>query len=485
MTKTVAPMFINGREHTPDRPARVLRSPGNGTECGAVSLGTAEDVDLAVGAARAAARHLRTASVFERADLCRRLADAVAAHRTDLARRLSTEHGKPFRTEAHGEIDAVITAFRDAADQVVSMRVESIAVRDPAKRVAITRRPRGVYSVITPWNFPLAVASIYYLAPGLATGNALVWTPAPSVSGVASQLVAILAEAGLPAGALNLVTGEGPVVGNAAIRHPGVDAVAFTGSTATGHRIAEAAVGKPLQLELGGNGPTIVLPDADLDLAAEAIAGGCFANAGQICTSTERVLAHRDIATPLAERIAERAARIVLGDPFDPATTMGPVHTAELADRIRSQVGAAVAGGGRLLAGGTSLPDAPTANYVPATVVDAVPHDAELHVAETFGPVAPVVHFADDAELHALVHRSDFGLSGAIFSTDIERAIPLAESLPCGIVNLNETSSYWEPNIPAGGVSGTGSGYGRTGGPWSLEEMTEQQAIVITTRSGD
>ncbi|PSK89692.1 succinate-semialdehyde dehydrogenase/glutarate-semialdehyde dehydrogenase [Murinocardiopsis flavida] len=485
MSQPVAPMFIDGKEHTPDRPTRVLRSPGDGTECGAIRLGTTEDVDLAVRAARAAAPGLRTTPVFERADLCRRLADAVAANRTDLARRLSTEHGKPFHTEAHGEIDAVVNAFRDAADQVVSMRTESIAVRDPAKRVAVTRRPRGVYAVVTPWNFPLAVASIYYLAPGLATGNALVWTPAPSVAGVAAELTAILHDAGLPAGALNLVTGEGPVVGNAAIRHPGVDAVAFTGSTATGHRIAEAAVGKPLQLELGGNGPTIVLPDADLDLAARAIAGGCFANAGQICTSTERILAHRDIATPLAERIAEHAAAVVLGDPFDPATTMGPVHTADLAAKVRGQVEAAVAGGGRLVAGGTALPDAPTPNYVPATVVDGVPHDAELHVAETFGPVAPVVHFADDAELRSLVHRSDFGLSGAVFSADIERAIPLAESLPCGIVNLNEASSYWEPNIPAGGVSGTGSGYGRTGGPWSLEEMTEQQAIVITTRSGD
>lgn len=478
-------MFVGGKPYSPDRPTRTNHGPGDGSAVGEIPLGTTEDVEVAVTAAVAGAAELRKMSVFDRSAMCRRLADAVHERREELSRLLSAEHGKPHHSEGLGEIGAVVNAFRDAADQVVSMRSESIAVRDTTKRVFISRRPRGVYSVITPWNFPVGVASIYYLAPGLATGNAIVWTPGPSVSAIASKLTEVLHEAGLPDGALNLVTGEGPVVGNAAIRHPRVNAVGFTGSTPTGRKIAEAAIGKPVQLELGGNGPTIVLPDADLDLAAMSIASGCFSNAGQICTSTERVLAHSAVANELAERVAAIAAAVRLGDPFDPKTTMGPVHTAELAERVRRQVSEAEDAGAEILIGGGRVPDAPTENYVPATVVNKVPADAELHVAETFGPVAPIVHWSCIDELRSLVTSSEFGLSAAIFSADIGRAMTLAEELPTGIVNLNEASSYWEPNIPAGGTSGSGSGYGRTGGPWSLEEMTEQQAIVITTRALD
>jgi len=477
-------MYVGGAPYAPDRPSREVRGPGDGTVVGRVLLGTGEDVDRAVAAANAAAPAQRRASVFERADLCRTLAAAIEANADELARLLAREHGKPYRTEARGEVGAVATAFRDAADHVVSVRTESMPVRDPAKRVLVRRRPRGTYAVITPWNFPIGVAAIYYLAPGIAAGNTLVWTPAPTVSGVASLLTRVLHDAGLPPGVLNLVTGEGPVVGQAAIGHPGVHAVAFTGSTATGTAIVRAAAGKPVQLELGGNGPSIVLDDADLDRAAAAIAGGSFANAGQICTSTERVLAHAGIAADLAERIAAHAGKVVLGDPFAEDTTMGPVHTAELADRVCAQIAGAAAGGGRIVAGGGRPDGAPTPNYVRPTVVDDVPPDCDLHVAETFGPVAPIVRWRTLDELHRHVAASPFGLSGAVFGRDTARALALAEDLPCGIVNLNEASSYWEPNIPAGGTSGSGSGYGRTGGPWSIEEMTEQQAIVLTTDGG-
>lgn len=481
MSAQTFPMLIGGRPHVPDRPVREIRSPGDGALVGLLRLGTAEDVDNAVAAARAAAPRQRASSVFDRSALCREIAHAIGTHREELAKQLALEHGKPLHAEALGEIDGVVTAFHDAADQIVSLRSESMAVRDPNKRVLLSRRPRGVYSVITPWNFPLGVAATYYLAPGIAAGNTLVWTPAPSVSGIAVRLAEVLHETALPPGVLNVVTGEGPVVGDVAIRHEGVNAVGFTGSTPTGKLVAEAAAGKPLQLELGGNGPSIVFDDADLDVAAAAIAGGAYANAGQICTSPERILAHDSVAGQLAEGIAEYAAKIQLGNPLETATTMGPVHTAEGAARACTQIEQAVAAGARVLTGGGRPADAPTEHYVQATVVDDVPAEADLHVAETFAPVAPIVHFHDRTQLHELVAASHFGLSGALFSRDIGQAIPLAEQLPCGIVNLNKASSYWEPNIPAGGTSDSGSGYGRTGGPWSIEEMTEQQAVVIAT----
>jgi acyl-CoA reductase-like NAD-dependent aldehyde dehydrogenase len=279
---------------------------------------------------------------------------------------------------------------------------------------------------------------------------------------------------------VNLITGEGPVVGAAVVQHPGVDAIGFTGSSRTGRLVAAAAAEKPCFLELGGNGPTIVLGDADLALAAKRIAWGSFTNAGQICTSTERVLADASIAGELAARLADEAASVRLGHPLDEATTMGPMHTAAGAARALGQIERARERGALVLAGGGLQPGSPTEHYFEPTVVDRVPAESDLHVDETFAPVAPIVHFASIQDLGPLVRASSYGLSGAIFSRDVARAMQLAEHLPCGIVNINETSAYWEPQIPAGGVSGKLSGHGRTAGRWAIEEMTEPRTIVVS-----
>jgi succinate-semialdehyde dehydrogenase/glutarate-semialdehyde dehydrogenase len=290
-----------------------------------------------------------------------------------------------------------------------------------------------------------------------------------------------IADAGvLPDGTLSVVTGDGPVVGDALARHPGVAGVGFTGSTGVGEQVAQAAAGKPLLLELGGNGPSIVLEDADLELAAAAIASSSFANAGQVCTATGRVLAHASIAGELAERVAAHAGELVLGLPLDPATTMGPVHRAPLAERIVTQVEEAVAAGATVVAGGRRRDDLPTANYLEPTVVDRVPADAPLHVDETFGPIAPIVRFDGARELRELVEASRFGLFGAIYSRDVPRAMRIAEQLPSGTVNINGPSNYWEPHLPAGGSAGRASGVGRAGGRWSIEAMSEEQTITVS-----
>jgi acyl-CoA reductase-like NAD-dependent aldehyde dehydrogenase len=308
-----------------------------------------------------------------------------------------------------------------------------------------------------------------------------VWTPAPSTSLVALAVADAIDEAGvLPAGALTVVTGDGPVVGDALARHPHVHGVGFTGSTAVGERVAAAAAGKPLLLELGGNGPSIVLTDADLEQAAAAIAGSAFANAGQVCTATGRVLAHESVAAELAERIAAHADAVVVGLPLDPATTMGPVHQAALADRILEQLGDATRSGAAVVSGGRRRDDLPTPNYLEPTVVDRVPADAALHVEETFGPVAPIVRFGSEAELRGLVDASRFGLFSAVFSRDVARAMRIAELLPTGTVNINGPSNYWEPHIPAGGAAGRASGVGRAGGRWSIEAMSQTHTLTVT-----
>jgi succinate-semialdehyde dehydrogenase/glutarate-semialdehyde dehydrogenase len=459
---------------------RTVVSPATGDVLGELPLHTPADVDAAVGAARTAARELARLSPFERADLCDAVADAIDARADAIARLLAVEHGKPLEAEARGEVAVFASAFREAAQQVRWMTGELVPAHDESKRVLVRRRPLGVCGVITPWNFPLGVPGLYYLAPGLAAGNALVWTPAPSTSLVALEAAAAIAEAGLPTGAIAVVTGDGAVVGDAVARHPGVDGVGFTGSTAVGALVARAAAGKPVLLELGGNGPTIVLADADLELAAAAIAGSSFANAGQVCTATGRVLADETVAGELAERLAAHASELVVGLPLDPATTMGPVHQEAVADRVVDQVAGAAAQGARVVAGGGRMEELPTRNYVAPTVVDAVPAGAALHVEETFGPVAPIVRFSGMAELRKLVDASPFGLFSAVFSGDVARAVRLAEELPTGTVNVNAPSSYWEPHLPAGGAAGRASGVGRAGGRWSIEAMSEAHTITVS-----
>ncbi|MGO1972240.1 MAG: aldehyde dehydrogenase family protein [Propionibacteriaceae bacterium] len=471
-------MIIGGEAYAPDRERRVYDSPSTGEPVSEILLGTVDDVDRAVAAARAALPALAKLSLDERADLLLRTAAAIRARAEDFAQLLATEHGKTYHADAMGEIEASAEAMAAAGGQARWLTESHYPLSTRGKRLLTVRRPRGVYGVLTPWNFPLGIATQYYLGPGLAAGNTMVWLGAPSVNSTHALLAETIAEL-WPAGAINFVTGDGPVVGQALAGHAGVDAVGFTGSTPVGNAVQAAAVGKPTFLELGGNGPTIVLPDADVARAATRIAGGSFTNAGQICTASGRILAHASIASELADAIAEESKKFVLGDPFDQATTMGPVHRQELAATVISQVDDAVAQGARLVSGGHLLDGAPTPHYLLPTVVDDVPATADLHRAETFGPVAPVVHYESAEQLDQLITASPFGLHGGIFSRDVEKALSLGETLRVGHVNINDTSAYWEPSIPAGGAAGAVSGIGRSGGPWSVMEMTEVQTFAL------
>lgn len=474
-------MLIAGNRYAPQRERRTYISPATGEPVSSILLGTPEDVDRAVAAARAALPAMAALSLDERAVLLQRTADAMRARADEFAAILSLEHGKTYYRDALGEVTGSAAGIEHAGAQARWLTESHYPVSAAGKRVMTVRRPRGVYGILTPWNFPLGIMSQYYLGPGLAGGNTMVWIGAPSVNSTHALLAEIVAEI-WPAGSLNFVTGDGPVVGQALASHPGVDAIGFTGSTGVGMEVHRAAAGKPSFLELGGNGPTIVLADADVERAAERIASGSFSNAGQICTASGRILADASIASELADAIAVHSRTFVLGDPRDETSTMGPVHQEALAAKVLSQVENAAAQGARLVTGGARLEGAPTPNYVLPTVVDDVPANADLHTAETFGPVAPVVHFAGDSELHALLAASPFGLHGGIFSRDIERAIGLGETLRVGHVNINDTSAYWEPSIPAGGAAGAASGIGRAGGPWSVMEMTEVQTFTIESR---
>ena len=478
-------MYIGGRwVDSVSRATYQARSPASGEMIATLPEGTREDAQRAIAAAREGTERLARLSVWERAKLCARVADVLERRKDELARTLTLDQGKPLHSEAKAEVDATVAGWRNAADHVKWLETSVIPVEDPHKRVLTIRQARGVYAVITPWNFPLNIPT-EYLAPGLAAGNAMVWVPAPTTSVVAVKLVECLEEAEVPAGAINLVTGPGPVVGDEIVAHAGTDAVAFTGSSATGEHIARRAAGKPLLLELGGNGPTLILDDANLEQAANAAAFGAFFNAGQVCSAAERILVHRSVHDEVANRLVDHATHIQLGDPFDERTQMGPLNNQPVAEKTDRHLADALARGAKVLAGGSRARGWPTDLYYQPTVLTGVARDAMINREETFGPVAPLIPFQTDEEALAWANDSTLGLVSAVFTRDLSRAFWFAERLRTGIVNVNDSTNYWELHIPFGGVAGKRSGVGRLGGRHTLYEMTDLRTICLDVRRLD
>jgi acyl-CoA reductase-like NAD-dependent aldehyde dehydrogenase len=294
------------------------------------------------------------------------------------------------------------------------------------------------------------------------------------------RLAECLEAADLPPGVVNLVTGPGPVVGDEIAANPGTQAVGFIGSVATGHQVARRAAGKELLLEMGGNGPLVVMDDADLDKAVDATLEACFLNAGQSCTAGERVLVHEDVRDDyLAGLVAAIGARVRLGDPFDDATTMGPLNNEPTAAKTERHVTDALGRGASLVTGGNRAPEHGSDLFFEPTVLDGVTDDMEIAEHETFGPVVPVSTIRGEHEAVELVNRSEYGLLSAIFTRDLRRGLAFAESVRTGWVNVNQGTNYWESHLPFGGRAGSASGVGRVGGRFSMERLTELKTIVI------
>jgi len=455
-----------------------LTSPATGEELAVVDQGTRHDVDRAVATAAAALEPLRRMTAFERAALCHAVADRLLERREDIARDISLEQGKVYATEALAEVDVAAGMYRDAAECAKRLESSVYQSSEPSKRILTIRQPRGVYGVITPWNFPLAIPS-EYLSAGLATGNAIVWKPSEWTPLSATHLAHAFLDAGVPEGTLNLLLGAPAEVGEAVAAHPGIAAIGLTGSPHTGQLVAARAAGKPMLLELGGNGPTVVFADCDLDRAAARTAAGSFDNAGQICNSTERILVERSVRDAFVERLLEAARSVRLGSPFDGETTMGPLTTEPTARKVDAHLADAAEGGADVLCGGRRADAHPTRLYYEPTVVTGVTEAMLLNREETFGPVAPVLAFEDEADALRLAASCPLGLNGSLWTRDLSRAIRVAERLGTGTVNVNETSAYWQPHTPVGGFTGSGSGVGRIGGMHTLLEMTQLKTITI------
>ena len=296
----------------------------------------------------------------------------------------------------------------------------------PGAHVLLMRRPKGPVAVVTPWNWPYTMPA-EIVAPALAVGNTVVWTPAPSTSVCSGLLAECFAEADLPPGVFNFVPGEGPVAGDAIVSHPDTVAVGFIGSTATGRKIAQRAAGKTLLLEMGGNGPLVVLDDADVGAAADAAITACFLCAGQSCTAGERLLVHEAVRKDFVAALAERALKqSQLGDPLLEATQMGPLNNEPVAAKMDAHVQDAVMRGAAVVAGGERAGGFPTDLYWPATILDGVPADAHAATEETFGPIAPIVAIASLEEAIEQTNASPYGLMAAIFTNDLRKGLRFA-----------------------------------------------------------
>jgi len=455
-------------------------SPATGESIGTVPEGTREDARRAIAAANAARREWSSLSAFERAASMQRVADLIEERRDDLARTLTLDQGKPLHAESYDEVEELLVYWRMAAADATRLSGSMPPSVDAGKRILAYRVPRGVVGVITPWNWPYTMPA-ELIAPALAAGNAVVWTPASSTSVCAVKLAECIVDAELPTGVFSMVTGPGAVVGDEIASSPGTHAVGFIGSIATGLKVATGAAGKATVLELGGNGPMVVLDDADIEAAAEASIAASFLCAGQSCTAGELFLVHESVHDEFVERLRAAVERTVrLGDPFADETTMGPLNNESTALKMDEHVADALQRGAELVVGGKRASGFPTDLYWQATVLAEVTEDMDVAREETFGPVVPIVRISSDEEALRIANSSPYGLLTAIWTRDLARGLRFAEAVDAGWVNINESTNYWESHLPFGGRAGKSSGVGRVGGSSVLEAFTEPKTVVVT-----
>jgi betaine-aldehyde dehydrogenase len=429
-----------------------------------------EEADEAVARAKAAFPAWRDAAPGDRAKLLRRLARVLEERVEELAQLEARNVGKPI-SDARGEVGSVVDVFDYYAGAPERLLGTQIPV---AGGIDITfREPLGVVGLITPWNFPLSIAS-WKIGPALAAGNTIVLKPAELTPLTAIELGKVALEAGIPEGVLNVVNGPGRVVGERIVEHPDVAKVAFTGSTAVGRRVGELASQsiKRVTLELGGKSANIVFADADLKQAAASAPGAVFGNAGQDCCARSRILVERTAVEPFLEALEREVTALRVGDPLDDATQMGPLISADQREKVASYVDddARVAFRG-------SVPDGP-GYWFPATVLSPVSNDDRAAREEIFGPVAAVIPFEDEAEAIRIANDTVYGLSGSIWTRDGARALRVARALETGTISVNSNSSV-RVTTPFGGFKQ--SGIGRELGPFALDHYTELKNVFIAT----
>lgn len=462
-------LYINGTSVVPANGTLDVLNPATEKVLASAPVASSDQMDQAVAAARSAFVQWRDSSDEERSEALLRIADRMETHADELARIIVHEQGKPLMI-AQREVAGATAWVRYTAGLTLPV---DVVFEDDSKRIEVHRKPLGVVGSITPWNWPLMIL-IWHLMPALKAGNTVVCKPSEYTPFHALRLFEIIGEE-LPAGVINVVNGRGDI-GQAMSEHDGIDKIVFTGSIATGKRIMGAAAGnlKRLTLELGGNDAAVVLPDVDLEQAAEGIIAAAYKNMGQTCAALKRLYVHEDIHDALCEKLVAVAQRHVVGDGMEPGVTFGPVQNSMqytylcgLLDDIREQ-------GGIFLCGGEPLPG--KGYLIPPTIVTNVDPHSRIVQEEQFGPILPVIPFNHLEDVITLVNEPQEGLGGSVWSADIEKAQAISSRFECGSTWINFHGEV-HPSAPFGGCkqSGLGVEFGQEG----LMEYTSVQTRHI------
>lgn len=466
-------LLIDGQWSGSGTPLEV-KNKYSGQTVGVVATATKEDLNRAIDAAQRAREIMAEMPAHKRADILMRAAYLLRDNVEDMAKTIAAEAGKALKF-ARAEAERAVSTFTFAAEEAKRLHGETIPLdAAPAGEGYFgfwTRRPVGVIAAISPFNFPLNLVA-HKVAPALAAGNTLVLKPASSTPLVAVKLCQILQEAGLPAGAINLVVGGGGTVGEWLITDERVDKITFTGSPDVGRHILSVAGIKKVTLELGNTSPVIIAPDADLDFVAKRCAVGAFYNSGQVCISVQRIYSEKNVYEPFSEKFVKATEAMIVGDPLDERVDVGPMIDIKEVDRIETWVNEAQGSGAKVLTGAKREGTV----YYP-TILTNTSTDMKVIAEETFAPVASVIQSDDFEESLRQANNSKFGLQVGVFTKDIDRALRAIKKLNFGGVMINDTPAFRVDHMPYGG--NRQSGLGREGVKFAMEDMTNIQLVAI------